>query len=416
MKDYFSMRSIVNKSIPWLWAAVWFTLPVSFKANGVSLIIFGLAAVAYSFYYRPVLNRRQVVMACLFLLFFVWHAASLFFDPDTYAVWKSLERKLSLVLIPLIMILVSGSSVDIEKWAIRGFFGGLIITGIHMISIAFFKMISGNPVATYTYHEFTGPYTLGAIYYSFYLTAAIYYLAFREPESFISRFKIPLGIFFLLLLMFCASKLLIVLSIPAILWPLIKWFIDNRSIKRVAVLVLVLLVFIAGSVPFISRVKELRNTDFSVVTQEKFQYDTPLNGLTFRMILWRFAGEIMNDDNAWMSGTGIGSRQDVLNEYYKNYGLYLGDTDLGDTGYLNYNFHSEYLEVLVGTGIPGLIILLLIIIFIFFTDKNELFFPTAVYLIIILFFITESVLERQAGIVFFCLVWTMRVHKPQKIE
>jgi len=72
--------------------------------------------------------------------------------------------------------------------------------------------------------------------------------------------------------------------------------------------------------------------------------------------------------------------------------------------------------VLVGTGIPGLIILLLIIIFIFFTDKNELFFPTAVYLIIILFFITESVLERQAGIVFFCLVWTMRVHKPQKIE
>jgi O-antigen ligase len=130
------------------------------------------------------------------------------------------------------------------------------------------------------------------------------------------------------------------------------------------------------------------------------------------MILWRFAGEILHDENAWLAGTGIGCRQDMLDSYFLNYGLYTGNPEMGDTGYIGYNFHNQYLEVLVGTGIPGLAIFIAIIVLIFLQDRKKLFFPMLVYITIILFLFTESMLERQAGIVFFCLVWTIRLDMP----
>ena len=89
------------------------------------------------------------------------------------------------------------------------------------------------------------------------------------------------------------------------------------------------------------------------------------------MILWRFAGEIMRDENAWLTGTGIGSRQEILNSYYIKYGVYTGNPDLGDKGYLGYNFHNQYLEVMVGTGIPGLILLLSNYFIYFYCRKTQ---------------------------------------------
>lgn len=173
---------------------------------------------------------------------------------------------------------------------------------------------------------------------------------------------------------------------------------------------IVFVMILAVSVPFLYRFSELKNTDLKVLRQDEFRYDTPLNGITFRLLLWRFAGEIMVDENAWLTGVGIGSRQEILNDYYLNYGVYTGNPDLGDKGYLDYNFHNQYLEVMTGTGLPGLILMLLIIISIFIAEKHRLLFPIAVYIIVMVFFMTESVLERQAGIVFFSLIWTLRAN------
>jgi O-antigen ligase len=402
------MHAALNKAIPWIWAAVWFTLPLSMKANGASLILFGLGALLFAFYEKPKLRREQVFMALLFLAFFAWHTASLLFDPENYAVRKNLERKLSFVFIPMIVILVSGIKEDMGKWAIRGFLGGMTVSGLHLLAVALFKMISGQALESYTYHAFTEPYSLGAIYYSFYLSAAIYYLALRKPEDALAKIRIWLMILFMILLLFCASKLFIILTLPALIYSLVAYTRRLDGKKKYLVYFAALVILIGGAIPFLHRVNELKNTDLSVVTQERYQYDTPLNGLTFRMVLWRFAFEIMEDENAWLSGTGIGQRQQVLNDYYTGYGIYTGNPDLGDSGYLGYNFHNQYLEVLVGTGIPGLILLLAILAGIFRAGKKELLFPFSVYILTFIFFMTESVLERQAGIVFFSLIWTFR--------
>jgi len=410
------MRYRLNKAIPWLWAAVWFTLPVSMKANTISLMIFGLAVIIQTTYEKPVFHRKHLILTVLFILFFAWHLTSLLFDPARYAVWKSLERKFSFVAIPIIILLATGSKWDQGKWAIRGFLTGLAITGGHMLVAAVWHLANGQDIGAVTYHEFTRPYTLGAIYYSWYVSAAMYLLLFRKTEPCIDRLRLPLSIFLLVLLLFSASKLFIAITVPVVFWSVFKSHLAKWNKRKYIIPALLLVIITLGSAPFIGRVSELKNTDLNIVRQNEFTYDTPFNGLTFRILLWRLAGEIMHDENVWLSGTGIGSRQMVLNSYYEHYGIYTGNPDLGDKGYLNYNFHNQYLEVLVGTGIPGLIMLLLIIIFTFTFKKDKLLFPLIVYLTVILLFFTESALERQAGIVFFCLIWTFRVNVPEKLN
>lgn len=398
------MLTALNKILPWSWALVWFTIPFPLKANSLSLIIFGLLVFVLAFYKKPEFGKKQIITTVLFMTFFAWHAVSYFFDIHTDEVLFNLEKKLAFIAVPLIFLLMDTHKAYVEKWAVGGFFAGLLITGLHMVALALFKLSSGLDFTYWSYHAFTDPYPHGAIYYSWYLSSAILYLTYHKPSFLKPKWRISLLLFFLLLLFLCASKFFIALTIPLILWKFGK-YVKSFSFKKKIIALFAGFAFLAiGLIPFMNRISELSNTKIEVLELEKYTYDTPFNGATFRMLQWRLAFEILNENKAWISGVGTGSRQEILNERYKNYGIYLGNPDLGDTGYLNYNFHNQYLETLVGTGIPGLVLLLLLIINMFATSKGTLLFPLSFYAMTGLFFVIESVLERQSGIIFFCLI------------
>ena len=137
---------------------------------------------------------------------------------------------------------------------------------------------------------------------------------------------------------------------------------------------------------------------------EKYDYNTAVNGLTLRLIQWRFGIDILNETDAWATGTGPGRSQALLDEKYIEYGLYTGNADLGDSGYLGYNFHDQYIETMVNTGIPGVIILFGMMFLILLRRAEMYIFPLPAFIVTAIFFITESALERQAGIVIFTLM------------
>ncbi len=93
-------------------------------------------------------------------------------------------------------------------------------------------------------------------------------------------------------------------------------------------------------------------------------------------------------------GVGAGDRMDVLSPFYENsvYGI-------------TYNPHNQYLDTMMTIGIPG-IILLLMMIFIpllkAFKERKFGFFTFFVIFAVSILF--ESMLERQMGIFFFCLM------------
>jgi O-antigen ligase len=399
------MPSILSKIQLWLWAAVWFSLPVSIRMNTLSLILFGLVTLVSVFYQKPIISNRQWIAIGLFMAFFLWNAASFLYDPDTNGVWKSLERKLSFFALPIILAIFTAGKNDFEKWAIRGFFAGLTFTGLHMLINASLHIIEGMGIGKWTYHAFIVPYKIGAIYYSWYLSIAILYLIFQKPKQSPDKLKYVFLLFFLVLLLLSASKLFIVLTVPILIWRFLKNWKFYHSKTKYLILGLTITILAFGTVPLSKRISELTKPDFEILHKNEFTYDTPFNGLTLRLLQWRFAIEILNDHHAWLTGIGIGSRQSVLDNYYIKHNVYHGNPDLGDTGYLGYNFHNQYVETLVGTGILGLILLLSIIIIIFTGARQSLMVPRIIYIFVLIFFITESVLERQVGIVLFCLLW-----------
>lgn len=395
--------SILDKATAITWSLLWFMLPLSMRGSLLFLWLFGLTVVIQLFkngFFSP--NRKQLITAGLFLLFLFWQGISLYFDADQTLWWKALEKKSAFLVIPILLIGIDQKKLNLETWAIRGFFTGLLISGLVMIVVASYRSIGGASFFPWSYHEFASPFSLGAIYASWYFSAALLYLVFRDQDRFIEKAKPFLLISFLLVLFLLASKLFIILTVPVIFWQLVLK--KKAQKKQLITLVAIFVIAIIVSTPFILRLSELKNTNLEILEQESFTYDTPFNGLTFRLLQWRFAAEILDKEKAWFTGVGINSTQSLLDDHYKENGVYSGNPDLGDKGYLGYNYHNQYLETLVATGLPGLAFLMLIILYIFFNKKGKLFFPLYVYLITVLFFLTESVLERQAGIIFFCLI------------
>ena len=402
-KNSFMNPSISTKTLYISWVLLWLVLPLSDRWTVFMLWLFGMAVVVHVIANGKIeLQHKQFRTALIFFLFLACHILSLAFDNDITLWWKTLEKKSPLLVIPLIFLFFDQRGIPTEKLAIQGFLAGLTLSGIVMILFAGWRTLKGEGTFPWTYHELASPFSKGAIYFSWFYASAVIYLLFRPHPFITKKISIALLIFFLLVLLLLASKLFILFTLPVALY---KWFSDLPAIKsRKLYKVVIIVLAVTALYPFVNRMAELSNTRLDVLRQKSFAYDTPLNGLTFRLLQYRFALEILNQENGYWTGVGINSKQKLLDEHYENLGIYTGNPQLGDKGYLGYNFHNQYLETLVGTGIPGLILLLLIILDIFLFRKGKLLFPLYVYFITVFFFFTESVLDRQAGIVFFCLI------------
>ena len=397
-----SARSTIDGIMPYAWAVVWFFPVFSLKFSLLAIWLFGLAVIIRAIILKPEIKRKQMIWLVLPGILFFWYLISFLFTPGPDQGWMPLEKKSSLLLIPFLMLLATNiKGIDL-KWAMRGFMAALLVTGVHLLGRTAFLAISGADTDSFTYHGFVAPYHIGAIYYSWYLSIALVYLLFKKDDPLIAPYRIYLVAGFMILLMLAASKLFILMMIPLVIWKVISRpsILKNRVW---AASIGAILLFIV-SLPFLERMNELGSGSFKTVMSEKFEYDTPLNGVTLRLIQWRFGMEILDESGSWLTGTGPGNSQAQLNEKYMQHGIYTGNPQLGDSGYLNYNFHNQYVETIVGTGIPGLVILLGIMAAILIRKAKVYLFPLPVFIITAIFFLTESVLERQAGIVVFALL------------
>ena len=139
-----------------------------------------------------------------------------------------------------------------------------------------------------------------------------------------------------------------------------------------------------------------------VVKQGTFRYDTPFTGTSLRLVFWRFSNEIINENNGWVMGVHTGDFQDLLNEKYKRTGIYTGNPELKDTGYLGYGPHNQYIEVLLSLGFIGLtLFLILLILYVKKAWLTSNYPGLQCICLFLFFFITESVLSVNKGIVVF---------------
>jgi O-antigen ligase len=111
--------------------------------------------------------------------------------------------------------------------------------------------------------------------------------------------------------------------------------------------------------------------------------------------MWRTAFDILSKEHAWVIGVSGGDSQARLDERYMEAGL--------SQGYLHYNFHNEYMEVLVHSGLIGGLLfigsMIALILLARTTGTIPAVFTTA---LVLLLCNTESAFEMQHGLFLCC--------------
>jgi O-antigen ligase len=120
---------------------------------------------------------------------------------------------------------------------------------------------------------------------------------------------------------------------------------------------------------------------------------TQWNSVNLRMLEWK--ASVNGIGNAWLLGVGPGDAQGVLDKFYFNFSE--------STANLTYNTHNQYLQTTLELGVAGLLALSVCLFKPLFFSMNVSPVFVAFILLFSIMCLTESMLARQKGIVFFTM-------------
>jgi O-antigen ligase len=143
-------------------------------------------------------------------------------------------------------------------------------------------------------------------------------------------------------------------------------------------------------------------------TNEMFTPNDYFNGTAFRVYQFRIFTELINENNAYLTGFGLNASYPKIEEKAIHYDLYMGKKNDSEGGYQSKNFHNQYVQTFAELGVFGFLI---VVIMLGLNLKNALksknFVHFAFAILMISLFLTESFLWRQRGVVFFTVLYCL---------
>ncbi|GJM32584.1 MAG: hypothetical protein DHS20C18_15850 [Saprospiraceae bacterium] len=344
-----------------------------------------------------------------FLALYLLHILSLLWTQDIEHGLFILEKKASLFLLPIAIAM----DLQIKKEMVYQAMFSLIIgcsLALWFCSIyACWNYLQIADTTVFFYHELGAPLDkFNAIYFSFYAFLSLVFLfeLERKSELFQGKKWLQALLLFSLLggLVLLSSRLFILLTLLFLLFIGLRRFQSGAFPWRYKLTAILALIFLGIGILSTSfpqqRFKELRGSDFRVLQQETFHWDTPFNGLTLRLLLLKFAMEILAEKQAFLGGVGVGDAQNELDQTFIKHNLYHGNAELGDQGYLGYNTHNAFMELWLQIGIGGLFFFTIILGQAWGFSLNTGYYALVFMVLAITgFALIEGILERQRGIV-----------------
>lgn len=341
---------------------------------------------------------------------FLIELAGLLYTHDLFSGWKHMESKATLMAIPFIFC--AGPFTDNNGYRKLLTAYCLLLAGIclYCLSSAVVEYHWQHNIDVFFYLQLAGAVGVNPVFFSGYVLVAVLFLLFSalSPVSLFSsrrpgavavrRVRVFLLFFFTGMLFLLSSRLMLLLLIAALLVYLIGRRRPKMKLTPVfalCVLVLVALGLLATTDnPFSRRYRELspaqvtRSIEYEPLAREG------INGVSLRLFMWRSAVDILNERHSWVLGISGGDSQIRLNQKYMDAGM--------SQGYLGYNFHNEYIETLVHSGVVGAIAFLFFIAALVGIARKAGTAEAGITAgMIILLCATESALEMQHGL-FLC--------------
>lgn len=261
-----------------------------------------------------------------------------------------------------------------------------------LIILAFLRYYKYEFEGFLYYHELVSPLDLNAIYASYLVSFCfLYSLQDNQNKIILKTIKLIVLGFFLIML---SSKM--ILSITVVISAAMVTFKIKQNAYRLIVLTFILItsvLVLMFAKPIKNRfVSELNTSYNQVLYTKRFEKDRVYTGLEARLLQLRVFNEIMDSPKNYFLGVGLDASKREIKKIHQRLNT--------PVRFHTYNFHNQYLQVVAELGVIGLLMFIICLLVAFKRAfKIKYFLP---FLIISMsLFITESVIWRQRGILFF---------------
>lgn len=333
-------------------------------------------------------------LALLFIAFYGTHLAGMIYTQNTHSGWFDLEVKFSLFIFPLVLATRPFNTKDTDSIFLSFMVGGLISSFILLGRALYSYMYLDQNC--FFYMQFS--LFLHPSYLSMYLNLAIAWLLLgvlknKFPEHAFSNLVAILIIVFFSFINFLLSSKMGMFTTVLIFVGFLIYYIYSRK-KYISGIAGLLLMFVTvySVIRFVPAINDRINNAISAVTNPTVN-KTESESTAVRLLIWNACNQVISENLYLGAGTGD-AKDELLKEYEKQ----------GMTGALEHklNTHNEFYQVFVSLGLLGFTLLLgslLIPLIIAFKTSDTLYL---FFLLIIVFnFLSESMLETQAGVMFY---------------
>ncbi len=339
--------------------------------------------------------RRPLVL--VFACFYLWHCVGMFYTTNISEGFGDLEQKSFLFILPVIL----GTSISLEardKILALNFFvsGCFLATLLSLTNAAYQFQTTGDPEIFY-YLELAKFVNFHPPYFGLYVAFSILIVIdalYKERTGGDARRKfllVVLVVYFFCFLLLLSARMATIFLFLAFAVTIFRFFYKQ---ERAWIAVVIFLAMAVLSTLIVSRSEQLRDRIIKPLTSDVSVISGGgETGLSIRLVKWSCSLEGFFE--APFLGVGTGDVLDYLFKCYERKNFW------GMHEQYLYNSHNQYLQSALGLGVPGLLAFLLCLavpLFDAYRKKERLF----VALIALFAFcsLTESLLERQWGVVF----------------
>ena len=344
-------------------------------------------------------SKYLLSFAILYILYLVGTLYSSHLHSQSGALFN-LEVKMSLWVFPLLF-----TTIDFERFKpgfrskmLYGFIVGCIISLILIFNKAVLSYFKGGSTDAFYYVQLAYPQhpSYLAMFFTFAIAVLLTWIFVHFNENTLKRnLAFLLILVFQLFIVMLSSKAgivsVILLYLATIIYTLFHGGSDrNNKLIISGFLVILFLV----TVSFFPRSYSRFYSAESALENEPNVHSQ--DGSVARVLVWQSALEIIREHPVF--GVGTGDAEPELMKLYKQKNITLAIDE-------TLNAHNQYLQTTISLGIIGLLILVAYFILpsLFAFRKKHLLY--LLFLIIFAFnMLVESMLERQAGVVFYGLM------------
>lgn len=346
---------------------------------------------------------RKITYAWISIAYFLSIVISILaFPGPPEEAFRQLMLKLPFLLIPLV-VLGSDLSVEEVKYALKAFALGCLSSGILQLLDSFKDYMMTGEITYFSHYEFANFMHITYLgVYQMFASSFLLYIGLRTPVKWKKAAYLSASILCVLFVFLSSAKIMIV-ALTALSFVMLALIIRNERKGAIwwslPILILCLpLVFYKISDKFKMRI------DFAIEELVLF-YNQEDEGRAYstgqRLLLWRNAETLVKHN--FLMGVGVSNVQNSVDFVME---------DSGDASRIpvKLNLHNEYLQSWAGLGIVGLLLVCALFMSpLYYKDSDRIFITLTFVIAIGIAALTESVLERQAGVLFTSLIGCLLV-------